>query len=119
MTVVRLAKYQAEHIAGHLLLYKYNVYYFWGCKMIEKIRISLWDVFTFFMTGVFTVIAALLFFKMNGSIPKVNSIFEILIKIPATYIIVVMPILLILFGIYKRKVLRRFKYENRKAIFSM
>jgi len=67
--------------------------------MIEKIRISLWDVFTFFMTGVFTVIAVLLFFKMNGSIPKVSSIFEISIKIPATYIIVVIPILLILLGL--------------------
>lgn len=67
--------------------------------MIEKIRISLWDVFTFFMTGVFAVIAILLFFKMNGSIPKIGSIFEILIKIPATYIVVVMPILLILLGL--------------------
>lgn len=67
--------------------------------MIEKIRLSLWDVFTFFMTGVFAVIAIFLFLKMNGSIPKINSIFEVLIKIPTAFIIVVMPILLILLGL--------------------
>lgn len=85
--------------------------------MIEKIRISLWDVFTFFMTGVFTVIAILLFFKMNGSIPKVSSIFEISIKIPATYIIVVMPILLILLGLLIEPIANFFDRYFGKYVF--
>lgn len=67
--------------------------------MIEKIRISLWDIFTFFMTGVFFVIIVFLFLKMDGSIPKIDLFYEKLLKIPTTYIVVVMPILSILLGL--------------------
>ncbi|WHS99754.1 MAG: hypothetical protein LZT29_02783 [Pantoea stewartii] len=67
--------------------------------MIEKIRISLWDIFTFFMTGVFfSFLSALLFFLTN-QVPLPNNLFSNLIKIPTTYIIVVMPVIFILLGL--------------------
>lgn len=67
--------------------------------MIEKIKISLWDIFTFFMTGVFFTICAFLFLRVTNRFPESIGLFDSLIKLPATYIVVVMPVVLILFGL--------------------
>lgn len=67
--------------------------------MFEKIRISLWDIFTFFMTGVFFIISSLLFLRVTKRLPELKVFFDDLIKLLATYIVVVIPIVLILFGL--------------------
>lgn len=67
--------------------------------MIEKIRVSLWDIFTFFMTGVFFIISSLIFLGVTKRLPELKVVFDFLIKLPATYIVVVMPIVLILTGL--------------------
>ncbi|KKO47981.1 hypothetical protein VT06_13890 [Arsukibacterium sp. MJ3] len=67
--------------------------------MIEKIRISLWDIFTFFMTGVFALIATCIVLAVTAQMPKSEVVVEFLIKLPTTYIIVVAPIVLTLVGL--------------------
>lgn len=67
--------------------------------MIEKIRISLWDIFTFFMTGVFALIVTCILLAVTTQMPKSEVVVEFLIKLPTTYIIVVAPIVLTLVGL--------------------
>ncbi|HAW94497.1 MULTISPECIES: hypothetical protein [unclassified Arsukibacterium] len=67
--------------------------------MIEKIRISLWDIFTFFMTGVFALIVTLSVLALTGRLPKHDVVIDFVIKLPTTYIIVVAPIVLTLLGL--------------------
>ncbi|AWR58724.1 hypothetical protein ACS7D5_16330 [Proteus mirabilis] len=85
--------------------------------MIEKIRISLWDIFTFFMTGVFFVIIILGFITINNQLPQKEVIFDFLIKLPATYILVVMPIILILLGLLIEPIANFFERYIGKYLF--
>ncbi|MBJ2110320.1 hypothetical protein [Proteus terrae] len=85
--------------------------------MIEKIRISLWDIFTFFMTGVFFVIVILGFITINNQLPQKEVIFDFLIKLPATYILVVMPIILILLGLLIEPIANFFERYIGKYLF--
>lgn len=67
--------------------------------MIEKIRISLWDIFTFFMTGVFALLALCIFLTATYRMPETKAVLDFLVKLPTTYIIVVAPIFLTLLGL--------------------
>jgi len=67
--------------------------------MIEKIRISLWDIFTFFMTGVFSLLAIWIFLTATYRMPETKAVVDFLIKLPTTYIVVVAPIVLTLLGL--------------------
>lgn len=67
--------------------------------MIEKIRISLWDIFTFFMTGVFALMAICIFLIATYRMPENKEVLDFLVKLPTTYIIVVAPIVLTLLGL--------------------
>ncbi|WP_454889205.1 hypothetical protein [Serratia quinivorans] len=85
--------------------------------MIEKIKISLWDIFTFFMTGVFFSIFSLLFLMATDRFPVSRGVFDGLIKLPATYIVVVIPIVLILFGMLIEPLANFFDRYTGKYIF--
>lgn len=67
--------------------------------MIEKIRISLWDIFTFFMTGVFALLAISIFLTATHRMPETKAVLDFLVQLPTTYIIVVAPIVLTLLGL--------------------
>ncbi|MFP1985088.1 hypothetical protein ACLEE6_12030 [Lonsdalea quercina] len=85
--------------------------------MIEKIKISLWDIFTFFMTGVFFGICSLSFLRVTDRLPESKELFDSLIRLPATYIVVVIPIVLILFGILLEPLANYFDRYAGKYIF--
>lgn len=85
--------------------------------MIEKVRISLWDIFTFFMTGVFALIATCIVLAVTVQMPKSEVIVEFLIKLPTTFIIVVAPIVLTLFGLLIEPLANFFERYFGKVIF--
>jgi hypothetical protein len=67
--------------------------------MIEKIRISLWDVFTFFMTGFFVLVCFSIVVPSSGLLVEPMLYFDKIGKLPTTFVIVVAPILLMLMGL--------------------
>ena len=66
--------------------------------MIERIRVSLWDIFTFFMTGLLATIAACsLIIAYNLISP--DDLVSYISKLPAAITIVTAPVILTLLGI--------------------
>lgn len=85
--------------------------------MIEKIRISLWDIFTFFMTGVFFVISSVFFLRVTKRLSDFNELLYDLIKLPTTFIIIVIPIVLILLELFIEPLANFFDRYLSKYIF--
>lgn len=65
--------------------------------MFEKIRISLWDIFTFFLTGffIFLILSVFIVFTENISFKDYISFTK---ELPATIIVFVAPLLFTLLG---------------------
>lgn len=65
--------------------------------MFEKIRISLWDIFTFFLTGffIFLIFSVFIVFTENISFKDYISFTK---ELPATIIVFVAPLLFTLLG---------------------
>lgn len=66
--------------------------------MVEKIRVSLWDIFSFFLTG---LLAALVLagFVVVYSVPSLKDILSALSDFPASITLVGAPLVFTLFGI--------------------
>lgn len=64
--------------------------------MIERIRISLWDVFAFFTSGCFAAICFAAFLFMQGSIT--DERIELASKLPTALVLVVTPIIMMISG---------------------
>lgn len=65
--------------------------------MIEKVRVSLWDIFTFFMTGLLASLAAAALVVYGGPLTTVE-LFSVLSKVPASITLVAAPLAFTLFG---------------------
>ena len=65
--------------------------------MIEKIRISLWDIFSFFLTGLLVTIIATAFFLADSQI-TIKEIFSTVSSFPSAITLVAAPLVFTLFG---------------------
>jgi hypothetical protein len=65
--------------------------------MIEKVRVSLWDIFTFFMTGLLASLAAAAFAVYAGPMTAMELLSG-LAKVPASITLVAVPLAFTLFG---------------------
>lgn len=65
--------------------------------MVEKIRVSLWDIFSFFLTGLLATLVLVAFFVANGDV-RLRYIFGVISAFPASITLVGAPLTLTLFG---------------------
>jgi hypothetical protein len=66
--------------------------------MIERIRVSLWDIFSFFLTGFLAAVVIMVVVILYGPLtPK--ELAEALLQVPAALVIVAAPLALTLFGL--------------------
>ena len=66
--------------------------------MVEKIRVSLWDIFSFFLTGLLVTIVLAAFFLAYGDL-TFKELFGVLSTFPASITLVAVPLVFTLFGI--------------------
>jgi len=65
--------------------------------MVEKIRVSLWDIFTFFATGLLAALVALALLIYRGGL-GLKDVVQVAVTVPATIALVAVPIILTLIG---------------------
>jgi len=65
--------------------------------MIEKIRISLWDIFSFFLTGLLVTLVVTAFFLADSQL-TIKEIFGTISGFPTAIVLVAAPLVFTLFG---------------------
>ncbi len=65
--------------------------------MVEKIRVSLWDIFSFFLTGLLAALVLVAFFVAFGDV-TVKELFNVISAFPASITLVGAPLTFTLFG---------------------
>ncbi len=65
--------------------------------MVEKIRVSLWDIFSFFLTGLLLALV-MTFFLMAHDVLSASALLDGLSKFPTAITIVIAPLTFTLFG---------------------
>ena len=65
--------------------------------MVEKIRVSLWDIFSFFLTGLLATLVLVAFFVAYGGL-TLKVLFDALSTFPAAITLIAVPLAFTLFG---------------------
>jgi len=84
--------------------------------MIERIRISLWDVFSFFLTGFLAAAAIVVLVVAYGPLSP-RELADALVQVPAAVVIVAAPLALTLFGLVIEPFANYFDRFVMKALF--